>query len=151
MYTEHSNRRLDLTVEDAGLAKAIELLARLDDVPDTEGKSAFDRTRDRMCLAWKLSSDNDAAYVAAVFETPDPEFDEPGWNKIPNGIQAEKIAEEIRKALTHIKQPRSNCETTAPGWRLMEPMAAALEYENEPEDFESAFTYIEKYTCEFEK
>ena len=148
---EHGNVKLDLTVEDGGLEAALECLARLDTGTDIHGLDPFAREKDRMCLAYKPSENGYGMYVGSAFEQ-DGGLDEPGWTKIRNGLDAAAIASEIRKAL--MREPRQDPGldgTVGPGWRFLEPKAAAWEYEGEPEDFECAFAYVKFYTCKYPK
>lgn len=153
-YVEHSNRHLDLTVSDPGLADAIRMLVRLDIQKDFHGEDPFRRKSDPMCLAYRIAPDGRGAYLQVMCAAPGP--DDAGWTKLPAGLQAGRLAQILRKILPPARHDREFEGLTENGWRFENPVDVLwrddAEYgEYEPEDYESAFAYVSAYSCEYAK
>ena len=159
-YTDHSNRKLDLTVTDKGLPLVLKFIARLDIWRDAHGNDPFTRADDPLCLAYRMAPDGRGVYLRLITRDNSDE----DWTKLPSGMRAGTLAAKIRRLLKPAEDNPEFEGLTEPGWRIRNPIDAIwadqeADFEPpysdndvyEPEDFELAFAYVEPYLCEYAK
>lgn len=148
-YTEHSNRKLDLTVTDEGLPIAIKFLARMDIWRDADGNDPFTRDENPLCLAYRMAPNGRGVYLQITTQ----DDDDKNWTKLHSGMRAGTLAAKIRKLLKPAKDNYNFEGMNEQGWRIRNPFETIWEDDDahEPEDFELVLAYVEPYLCEYAK